>query len=75
LLFSFIGEEIGGYLHNVKLIFGFGSTVLGVQNLFIHDFQRQKQWMPKNELLGYRSSGFDVSGFFFLDARGVSDLA
>ena len=27
------------------------------------------KWMPKDRLLGHRSSGFDVSGFFVLDAR------
>jgi Tol biopolymer transport system component len=28
------------------------------------------KWMPKDRLLGHRSSGFDVSGFFVFDARG-----
>jgi len=28
------------------------------------------KWMPKDRLLGHRSSGFDVAGFFVLDARG-----
>lgn len=28
------------------------------------------KWMARDHLLGHRSSGFDVSGFFVLDARG-----